>query len=72
MKYTPKTFDDLPSILNTMSYQLKRIADNLDEMNEKAHADEVMSQIKPSKKFKPMDADGMAKSLEELLPNLKT
>ena len=47
-----KNYNDLPSIMNSVSYHLKRIADELEVINDNNNAKDVMDKIK-SKKSKP-------------------
>ena len=40
-----KNYNDLPSIMNSVSYHLKRIADELEVINDKNNASDVMEKI---------------------------
>lgn len=47
------TMDDIPMILNSISWQLKRIADAL-ESNDHIDVDEVMQEMKPQRPNEPV------------------
>jgi len=40
-----KNYNDLPSIMNSVSYHLKRIADELEVINDNNNAKDVMEKI---------------------------
>lgn len=59
-----KNYNDLPSIMNSVSYHLKRIADELEVINDKNTAkDDMLEQIK---------SDKLKKMLKKVKGNINT
>jgi hypothetical protein len=42
------TYDDIPNILNSISWQLKRIADSLEDSQEDSNSNELTPTVSPT------------------------
>jgi len=73
-----KNYNDLPSIMNSVSYHLKRIADELEVINDKNTAKTVMEKIKTKPRttldnmLEQVKSEELKKMLKKVKSNINT